>query len=147
MQILETKNAFLTPYEVFKVVLSRKKDAKKYKDQRDENFFYDTVKGEKVDRVLIARNVMLDSLAQYSPTGLSKDDIKANDMIGLKIKNFVNDILEILPSLSGDIIRELIAHRPENERQLVAVFPSFETFDKYRDNHQDIIDLVGKHLL
>ena len=134
MQVIETQHAFLTAYEVSKVVEKRLNAARPYNDSRDKKYL-----GE-FKRVEMARKNLFISLNANAPEPLEDDP---NDDVGKRIVKFVEEIQKVVPGISSNQIRDLIAYRPTNSAQINAVFSSQEEWDFIAEYEQEVIDLVN----
>ena len=85
MQVIETQHAFLTAYEVSKIVEKRLKHCRPYNDARDKKYLGD------FKRVELTRKNLFISLNENSPQPL--DDVPDDD-VGQRIVKFVEEIQE-----------------------------------------------------
>jgi hypothetical protein len=137
MEILETKHAYLTGYEVSRILSKRIREERVYKDSRDQKYLSSY---EDVDA--FRKNLFI-SLDENSPEPLpNESDID----IGQRIYNFSVEIQKEIPGISPQKIRDLIAYRPNNESQVNAIFSTQEEWDFLESREKKIIELVQKYI-
>ena len=135
MNVIETQHAFLTAYEVSKIVEKRLKHCRPYNDARDKKYLGD------FKRVELTRKNLFISLNENSPQPLEG---VPDDDVGERIAKFVEEIQELVQGISPNQIRDLIAYRPTNSAQINAIFSSQEEWNFIADYEQQVIELVNK---
>ena len=135
MQVIETHHAYLTAYEVGKIVDKRLRAAKPYNDPRDKKYLSD------FKRVEMARKNMFLSLDANCPEPLEGVE---DDDIGMRIKNFVKEVQEVAPGISPEKIRDLIAYRPTIDAQIIAIFSDPDDWEFIQEYEEQVLELVKK---
>jgi hypothetical protein len=153
MEILETGHAYLTAYEVLKIVKSREKAARfplgrpessggrrerptnPYDDARDR----DLLGGH--DRVQQAREQLVPSLLVHCPPGTRQD---GDDAVGESISQFCTDLQKLSPDLTVFQIRNLLSVLPRNDSELACIFPTPEAWGTIAAHSEGILTLVNK---
>jgi hypothetical protein len=136
MEILETRHAMLTAYEVVKIIKRRERDARPYTDNRDQEHL-----GE-YDRVKLARSQVLPSLLVHSPEGTSLDN---SDTLGPSITQFCSDVMALCGELTLLQVWNLLSVRPRNDSELACLFPTPEEWSTISPYSDGVLDLVQQH--
>jgi len=123
----------MTAYEVLQVIKERKRTSKPYSDGRDVEHLGNF---SRVDR---ARSMLIESLLGHSPSGTSED---GKDQIGEQILSFSIRIQKIIPSISPNQIRSLIAIRPSNSFELASIFSTPDEWSIVAMNVDEIIQEI-----
>jgi hypothetical protein len=136
MEILETGHATLTAYEVLKIVKQRERDARPYKDSRDQEHLGD------YERVRHARALLLPSLLAHSPEGTELD---GPDAVGAAITQFCADVQGLCQDLAPFYIWNLLSVRPRNDFELACLFPTQEEWAKISPYSDELLELIERH--
>jgi hypothetical protein len=153
MEILETRQAYLTAYEVLKIVKAREKaarlpigraEASSGRPERPANPYDDGRDREVLgghDRVQLAREQLIRSLIVHCPPGTGQDE---DDAIGESIFQFCADLQKLCPGLSALQIRNLLSVLPQNDSELACIFPTPEAWGAVAAHTDGILSLVSK---
>lgn len=136
MQVLETHHAYLTAYEVLQVVKKRRDAAHPYNDSRDAKYL-----GE-YRRIARARDLLIPSLLAHSPPGTVEN---GEDDVGQRIAEFTQEIMHLVPEISPQQIRDIIAYQPKNELQLNAIFMKANEWEIIQYHVHPIFELIDKY--